>query len=1058
MRTTELLPTRGFSASTSFDWNGRAPFVIDLVNSRGDILFHAGFRLPDRQIVLNRQVGGAWGRPLRAFHEPRDRYALRLVLEDDRLALASGPDLLADVTGSQFTDAETDLEVSSIATAGPGTRWAVQDHEMLSRLAGWRGPESTFRGAAEADHKVLAVLCEDVLEASRAPHVLAGVAYAEEVWAFGREDGTISRIDVSRASPVRLHRAGCELEDFFDLLAQRPGILSLLNLPSGEEPPAPPRLPTTVRSAYSLVDGPGGRFPDPRNCWRAAFHWSESFPLTVLFGSPFLDPHYLARAIRLEGPEASATHPLLIKADGDPPFSGLYESPSVLRIQLNAGEPGEAKAEFGNLRFKSATSALQALAQARAVLGRGGMEFVAIVSPEMERNWGDVRFSLASDRIVALHDGITVDALFFPRRLFIETGEALAQQGAHSLTLRELLSYAGIDVLDDVLEIVRPQSTVARLLRQALPRRDAGLQVEFAPAASSASLEEIRRALVSEPGLPFDLEGSLEYLTYAAMIGDVEAMTALVQALHEKERDAELVELAGRVRRSPLARLPVHFDFVERLRELGFTGLSAAMFPLTHEAPTQRAYEIGFDCLVRLGEFEAARQWRALHQRQTDFVPAARAIQPERLGTELILAANQGEWAFVAERRAVTTQLAEANWYFRSLQIMADVETGAYGEARAGIAAFIRSAGETWETRRFSLRIAEETGDARGRRQALDAIRKHEPELTSLFQPDSFFEVHGEPDRFAETKLSCICVVRNEMYRLPDFLRHYRALGVTDFAFIDNMSTDGSFEYLAEQDDVVIFRTPESYKASRYGVSWHNQVAKAHMSGQWVLTVDSDELLVFPGQERMGLPGLCEELDRGGHEAFFAPMIDMYSDKPLTASGFTRDKGLIEHFPFFDGDGYHHYWTPACGYRSLTGGLRGRVFWNFRVKPAPQPPVLNKTPLVKFGPDTMYFSSTHEVSPRRMAPQSGALLHFKFLPDFHRRAIEEVRRQEHFAGAREYEIYMNKLQENPHSVFMYEGSVRYTGVESLVAAGLVRTGPRDNPEPAAQLTPVLDRA
>jgi hypothetical protein len=49
-----------------------------------------------------------------------------------------------------------------------------------------------------------------------------------------------------------------------------------------------------------------------------------------------------------------------------------------------------------------------------------------------------------------------------------------------------------------------------------------------------------------------------------------------------------------------------------------------------------------------------------------------------------------------------------------------------------------------------------------------------------------------------------------------------------------------------------------------------------------VLTADLDELFVYPGAERFGPPTLCRYLDKHGYEGVYAPMIDMYSDLPLS--------------------------------------------------------------------------------------------------------------------------------------------------------------------------------
>ena len=51
-------------------------------------------------------------------------------------------------------------------------------------------------------------------------------------------------------------------------------------------------------------------------------------------------------------------------------------------------------------------------------------------------------------------------------------------------------------------------------------------------------------------------------------------------------------------------------------------------------------------------------------------------------------------------------------------------------------------------------------------------------------------------------------------------MSHYRRLGVDHFLVIDNGSDDGSFEQLADQPDVSLWRTEARYRAARFGVDW----------------------------------------------------------------------------------------------------------------------------------------------------------------------------------------------------------------------------------------------
>ena len=110
-------------------------------------------------------------------------------------------------------------------------------------------------------------------------------------------------------------------------------------------------------------------------------------------------------------------------------------------------------------------------------------------------------------------------------------------------------------------------------------------------------------------------------------------------------------------------------------------------------------------------------------------------------------------------------------------------------------------------------------------------------------------------------EIRCFATIRNEALRLPYFLDYHRGLGVDRFFVVDNASEDGSSEYLLSQDDVHVFFTDDSYAASQCGVGWLNELLNTHAVGQWALTLDADELLVYPLSERVGVHRLTSFLD-----------------------------------------------------------------------------------------------------------------------------------------------------------------------------------------------------
>jgi hypothetical protein len=322
------------------------------------------------------------------------------------------------------------------------------------------------------------------------------------------------------------------------------------------------------------------------------------------------------------------------------------------------------------------------------------------------------------------------------------------------------------------------------------------------------------------------------------------------------------------------------------------------------------------------------------------------------------------------------------------------------------------------------------------------------------------------PDDSGEIRL--FSKSRNEALRLPAFLRHYRKLGVRRFFIADNGSTDGSTEYLGQQPDVHVFRAEQGFRAAHGGTDWLNDLLARFGVGRWCVNVDIDELLCYPGYEEAGLERLTEYFDRHGYEAMACQLLDMYPRGPIRACTYAAGEDLIEAAPFFDNGPYVRIPHGECPYFLAYGGIRERVFfpesrrgWRRRLhvtlyhrlilslpilRSTPWilarrpvfPPCLTKVPLVKWDASSRYLNVNHFVSPRRVAPESGVLLHFKLLQDFHARASQEVVRAQYYDGAIEFRRYAATLRANPDVSFFYEGSVPFETSAQLVSLRLMQ--------------------
>lgn len=287
-------------------------------------------------------------------------------------------------------------------------------------------------------------------------------------------------------------------------------------------------------------------------------------------------------------------------------------------------------------------------------------------------------------------------------------------------------------------------------------------------------------------------------------------------------------------------------------------------------------------------------------------------------------------------------------------------------------------------------------------------------------------------------------VMRNESARLPHWLDHHRRLGIRHFLVVDNASDDGSARWLARQPDVSLWTTSAGYRQSRFGRDWTNWLLTRYGAGRWCLTLDADELFVFPHCDRLPLSALTAELDRRGIDALGALMVELFPRGPLAPDPPPADAEALARLCWFDAAGYRLRIQQPLRNRWVQGGVRDRAF--FAARPG-RAPTLNKLPLVRWRRGYAYVNSTHSLLPARLNDSwdgpgdprlSGGLLHTKLLPDIVARSREERARRQHFNDPDAFDGYYDALIANPD--LWAEGAARMDGWETLVSAGLMATG------------------
>jgi hypothetical protein len=263
-----------------------------------------------------------------------------------------------------------------------------------------------------------------------------------------------------------------------------------------------------------------------------------------------------------------------------------------------------------------------------------------------------------------------------------------------------------------------------------------------------------------------------------------------------------------------------------------------------------------------------------------------------------------------------------------------------------------------------------------------------------------------------------VAVVRDEAPRLPGFLAHYRRLGVTRFAMIDNGSRDATRALLAAEPDVALYAADRPFPGKQ---GWVNALIARMGYDRWYLHVDADERLVYDGAPDRGLVELVRFAEARGLRRLRAMLVDLYPPGPLAAPA--------SGGPLFDAGGYAE---ALCLERvSRKGGPRRRAF-GFD-------PELTKYPLFHLRAGEVV-ASPHHLHPYRENYRSDcllALLHDKFGPGWRVRAERAIAEGNYWRASLEYRATLAALESDPCLALAYPGSRRYLSPADLVAAGLI---------------------
>lgn len=281
-----------------------------------------------------------------------------------------------------------------------------------------------------------------------------------------------------------------------------------------------------------------------------------------------------------------------------------------------------------------------------------------------------------------------------------------------------------------------------------------------------------------------------------------------------------------------------------------------------------------------------------------------------------------------------------------------------------------------------------------------------------------------------------LTVVKDDLERIKLFFLHYRKLGVKQFVVIDNGSTDGTLEWISQQQNTRCYSVSSKFQTESK-VAWIEKVLALTGYNRWYVVVDADELLDYVGSEQHNLISLIRHAQSNDYKHLNGYLLDMYSDKPLFAEE-CKCSDMVSRFRYFDGSGYYlqNYHsriidTDIC---ALRGGPRSRVFLRKDIS-------LNKQSIFYYNQDTLY-SNPHYLWPYSNCydvPYSYVLRHYKFLKQDLYEYKKRVEKKNFWNGSTEYRSYIDAYQEYPSICMKYNESREYTDSLSLAALPFLET-------------------
>ncbi len=315
-------------------------------------------------------------------------------------------------------------------------------------------------------------------------------------------------------------------------------------------------------------------------------------------------------------------------------------------------------------------------------------------------------------------------------------------------------------------------------------------------------------------------------------------------------------------------------------------------------------------------------------------------------------------------------------------------------------------------------------------------------------------------------------VIKNEEFFIPAFLDHYRSIGVEQFLFLDDKSSDKTRDMLRKESDCVILSSQYCFgdelfftndkgrqKKQRAGKLLKAAIPEKFLRSKLGIYADADEFLVLPpGINNM--QELYKIMREKGIKTVAASQIEFYPkdlEELSETKNFSSFKEILHSYQYFDakplvklhegkqpqevGDSaskrlfeQYHIAKPLRYIRKIPPKFLQKIF-RFPVDDSS----VYKTPVLLFE-DGVELISSHNAN---VAPTDKILLglfHFKYTCDSKRRIDQALELKSHRNKSLKYKSYYRlfKEMEGKENSFLGPNSKEFKDLRDLEHAGLIK--------------------